>query len=79
MERNVKQLEIEGVNNDKDGAECKVVELNKVYLSLIQSNEIDVANYEMDGVKQEIDGVNLETDVHKRCDPGGKVKTSGSN
>ena len=43
--------EIEGVNHDIVGARCQVVEYFVVYFSLIQSNEIDGANYDMDGVK----------------------------
>ena len=39
---------------------CGLVKSNIVYFSLIQSNEIEVTNYEMDGAKHEIDGVNHE-------------------
>ena len=52
------------------GVLCSLVESNIVYFSLIQSNEIDGANYDMDRVKHEIDGVN-----HKR-DGGNHVKQS---
>ena len=55
--------EIEGVNQDIDGAKCQEVEYFVVQLSQIQSNEIDGANYEMNGVKLEIDGVNHKIDV----------------
>ena len=41
---------------------CSLVKSNIVYFSLIYSNEIDGANYDMDGVKHEIDGVNFEID-----------------
>ena len=68
----VAKPKIEGVNYDKDGATCQVVEYFLVQLSQIQSNEIDGVNYEMDGVKQEIGGVN-----HK-IDGGNHVKQSNT-
>ena len=58
-------LEIEGVNQDIDGAKCQIVEYfqsSKVKYSLIQSNEIDGENYEINGVKRKIDGVNHKID-----------------
>ena len=58
--------EIKGLNHDIDGAKCQafcsLVKSNIVYFSLIQSIQIDGANYKMDGVKHEIDGVNLKID-----------------
>ena len=61
--------EIEAVNHDIDGAKCQVVEYFEVqssqiqFFSPIQSDKIDGANYEMNGVKLEIDGVNHKIDV----------------